>query len=908
MLLSPPATPQEFVLPNGLKVVLIPAPAAPVATIMIVYRVGSRDEAVGYTGSSHLLEHMLFKGTPSYNRQNGRAFADIMNEIGATKNATTWLDRTNYFETVPAGYLEFAIELEADRMRHAFVADADRRSEMTVVRNELERNDNNHARVLDAALVATAFREHPYHHPTIGWRTDVEGVSTDRLRELYDTYYHPNNATVFVLGDFDEARAREAIDARFSALPRSARPIPDVYTSEPPQAGERTVVLKRPGDTTILAYAFHTPAAFGQTSVLSRAALDARAARDLDAGDGYALDVLARVLGRGRASRLSRALVDGGLALDVAAWNWGSRDPGLFQIVVNVRPGAAVDDVRRELDRVLADLAATGPDAVEVERAQNQIAVARAFARDGTLALAQRLAEFEAVGSWRLDEREIDAVRAVTPDAVRDAVNRYLHEDNRTTGTLVPGTPKVFDVPPFEPLASNGAPSASVASEPLPAPRAMRDVRFADRIARGVLPNGIAWRYVATPQNDTVHVRGILPAGSAYAPGRPMLATVVADLLARGTQSHPRAVLEERLERAGVRRAYSVDGNAAYGYDPLAFRFVGACTLDRLPLLLETLAEELREPAFDERELALVKSELAGSLRLARTNTTFRAAQRFLQLAYEPGDPNDAPDVDALLADVEAIDLDAVRAYHANVVLGAIPLVSGAGAAPDGAFAAMLGEAFASVPIRTGAERPLPTVRSRAPRAVRERIDLERKANVDIVLGRPTTLVRASDDFLAASLANGILGQSTLSSRLGLRLRDREGLTYGVTSSFLAAGRIPGPWRINVSVNPTNVERAIASALDVMTAYATQGPTAREIVAQRNSMAGQLHVSLATSGGIAAQLERMAYYELPDDYVDAYRERLEAIERADVEAAIVKYLGPNDLIVTAAGTFTESPK
>jgi len=212
MLTSPLAVPSESFLANGLKVVLVPAAAAPVVTVMVLYRVGARNEAVGYTGSSHLLEHMLFKGTPKNNRRNGRAFADIMNEIGASKNATTWIDRTNYFETVPSGYLDFALELEADRMRGAFIADDDRRSEMSVVRNELERNDNNSARVLGAAVVATAFREHPYHHPTIGWRTDVEGVSTARLRELYDTFYHPDNATLFVVGDFDETSARASIE------------------------------------------------------------------------------------------------------------------------------------------------------------------------------------------------------------------------------------------------------------------------------------------------------------------------------------------------------------------------------------------------------------------------------------------------------------------------------------------------------------------------------------------------------------------------------------------------------------------------------------------------------------------------------------------------------------------------
>jgi zinc protease len=911
-MLSTAALPaHEYVLDNGLKVVLVSAAAAPVATLLVVYRVGARNEAVGYTGSSHLLEHMLFKGTPKNNRRNGRAFADVMNEIGAAKNATTWIDRTNYFETVPSGFLDLAIEMEADRMRSAFIADADRRSEMTVVRNELERNDNNTARVLSSAVVATAFREHPYHHPTIGWRTDVEGVPTERLRELYDTYYHPNNATAFVVGDFDAQRTRETIERYFGALPRAAHAIPDVHTEEPPQAGERSVVVKRPGDTAIVAFAYHTPAAFGQRSVLSSAALTARTS-DANArheNDSYALDVLSRILGRGRTSRLSRALVDTGLALDVSAWNWASRDPGLFQVVANVRPGVAAADVRGEIERVLEAMANDGPEPAEIERARTQIDVQRAFARDGTLGLAQRLGEFEAVGSWRLDDDYLEQLRDVTVERVRDVARAYVHEDNRTVGMLVPGTAKTFDVVAFEPVEARPPADEPVEAAPLAAPREQRSAPFETRIAGGVAANGLGWRYVENRENPTVHLRGLLAAGAAYAPESPLLPAIVAEMLSRGTRSQARRDIEERLERAGVRRGYSVDDDAGGGYDALAFRFAVACTTADLPLALETLAEELREPRFDEAELALVKSEFAGSLRLARTSTHWRSSQRFLQLAYEDGDPNAGHDVDALLAGVEAIGVADVRSYWTRRVLAVPPLVSAAGAPDAATFGRLLETTLGEVPFASRV-RPAEgrvTVHARPARDERSEIELERKSNVDIIIGRATTLVRADDDYLAATIGNGILGQSTLSSRLGLRLRDREGLTYGVTSAFLGAGKVPGPWRIGVSVNPANVERAIASALAVLEQYATHGPTEREIVQQRNSMAGSQAVALATNAGIAAQLERMAYYALPGDYVDRYRERLEAISRAEVALAAARYFAPSALIVAAAGSFTPAP-
>ncbi|HYG79861.1 MAG TPA: pitrilysin family protein, partial [Pyrinomonadaceae bacterium] len=268
---------REYRLDNRMKVLLVENRVAPVATVMVLYRVGSRNEAVGYTGSTHLLEHMMFKGTPTFNKERNTQIAATLQKIGAAFNATTWYDRTNYFETVPSDQLELAIKLEADRMRNSLIADADRQSEMTVVRNELERGQNEPSEVLDEAVYAAAFREHPYHHPTIGWRADVEGVPTSRLKEFYDTFYHPNNATTIVVGDFDREEALDLIVKHFGAYPSSPAPIPEVYTDEPEQQGERRLVIRRAGELAIVQVAFHAPAVLGQMTVLSNEELARRA-------------------------------------------------------------------------------------------------------------------------------------------------------------------------------------------------------------------------------------------------------------------------------------------------------------------------------------------------------------------------------------------------------------------------------------------------------------------------------------------------------------------------------------------------------------------------------------------------------------------------------------------------------
>jgi zinc protease len=428
---------REYGLANGLKLLLVENRVAPVVTVLVVYRVGSRNEAVGHTGATHLLEHMLFKGTPTFNKRAGTQIAATLQRIGADYNATTWYDRTNYFETVPSDAIELAVRLEADRMRNSFIADEDRRSEMTVVRNELERGQNEPALVLDESVYATAFREHPYHHPTIGWRSDVENVPTARLKEFYDTFYHPNNATAVIVGEFERASTLELVGKYFGALPPSPSPIPEVYTDEPRQQGERRVVVRRAGELPLVQVAFRTPAALGHTNVLSNAELAGRASDPPEENDTYPLAVLAAALAGGVTSRLYQALVETELAVSVDARGDQFRDPGLFNVYATVAPGvepARVEGViHTELRRVGSDL---GED--ELKKAKRQIAAHVAYERDGTHNVAVQLSEAEAVADWRFYNSYARSVARVTAEGVRRMAAAYFEEDNRTVGHFVP--------------------------------------------------------------------------------------------------------------------------------------------------------------------------------------------------------------------------------------------------------------------------------------------------------------------------------------------------------------------------------------------------------------------------------------------------------------------------------------
>jgi zinc protease len=403
---------------NDLKVLIVPRRAAPVAALMVVYRVGSRNEAVGHTGSAHLLEHMLFKGTPTYNKKNGTQIAAVLQKQGAVFNADTWFDRTRYYEMLPSDQLELAVHLEADRMRNSFIADEDRQSEMTVVRNEMERGENEPSRILDERVWAMAFREHPYHHPTIGWRSDVEGVPTSQLKEFYDTYYHPNNATAIVVGDFDEQAALDLIAKHFGTVPRSPQPIPPMYTTEPQQEGEVRFKLRRAGQLGLIELAWHIPKATH--------------------ADTAALTLLDNILTAGVTSRLYQALVETQIAVEESAQAYQFIDPGLFTIDVTLRPGIEHAEAERVVLEVLERLKTEDVTDKELQKAKNIILTQLIYLRDSPFGVVSALGESEGVADWRLYVDLPKLVEAVTPADIRRVVNTYFTEDNRTVGWFIP--------------------------------------------------------------------------------------------------------------------------------------------------------------------------------------------------------------------------------------------------------------------------------------------------------------------------------------------------------------------------------------------------------------------------------------------------------------------------------------
>ncbi len=406
---------------NGLTVLLLPEAAAPVATFMVTYRVGSRHEGAGLTGATHLLEHLMFKGTERFNKDLGTSIFSVLQRVGAEMNATTWYDRTNYYELVPNEHLPLAIEIEADRMRGARVRDEDLADERTVVLNELDRGENEPIRKLLHAVFATAYFAHPYGHPVIGWRSDVENVTAEGLRHFYDTYYWPQNATVSVIGQFDKKEALDLIEEGFGSLaagPDDIRELPDITTREPDQIGERRVVVKQTGQLGMVLLAWKAPAGLDE--------------------DADALDVLAQILSGGKSSRLYRQLTDTGLTTHAGAFFPRLRDPGLFSIYSMLTPGTTHEDVEAAMRKAAAEVVQEGVTEAELTRARRQVVADEAYGRDGPQAVAARLNEAIAVGDWTLFTEYRQRIEAVTPEAIQAAAERVFVNDRLTVGWYVP--------------------------------------------------------------------------------------------------------------------------------------------------------------------------------------------------------------------------------------------------------------------------------------------------------------------------------------------------------------------------------------------------------------------------------------------------------------------------------------
>ena len=854
---------------NGLRVLLKQDNTAPVATFMATYEVGSRNEAIGYTGSTHLLEHLMFKGSRKFNTKKGNSVFQTLQSLGARMNATTWLDRTNYFAVLPSEHLETLIEIEADRMRSAYIKEEDRQSEMTVVRNEFERGQNSPSGVLDENIWATAYQAHPYHHSTIGWKEDIENVSIERLKEFYDTFYWPNNATAIAIGDFTEADALSMIKKHFGKIRKSTKPIPEVYTAEPKQEGIRTITLKRAGQQGIVGVAHKTPSATNP--------------------DAAAFMVLSSILSSGKNSRFYKNITDKGLTTSVYIWDSLFRDPGLFTVYANLSPDVDHKTVEEAIVNEYEKIKKDGVSEEEVKRAQSQLIASMKFSQDGSYAVASGLNEAIASGDWTLYTTYGDKIGAVTKEDIKKIVNKYFLEDLSTIGYFVP-------------LGSGGqgqkpATSAKELKKMKQKHFSTEEELLSSKIIDTEPVKGIR---LLTLKRGTgvVTMRGSMLGGDIYSTKNNRTADMVAAMLDQGTTNMSKFEISEKLESAGARLSF-FNGQARVG-------FSGKFLSDDTNMVIGLLADQLKNPLFSKDELEKSKKRQIAGYKRSKESTRGNAMNDMLQAFYGSDHQNSPTNPDRAIEQIKKLTSEDLKDYHSkNYGLGSMVLVV-VGDVDHVKMENLIKQSFdewKQSPLKNKEEQK--TGNKVANKAY---VTMEDKTSTDFVVGTALGIDRYHPDYLPLYLATHTLG-GNFSARLMQTVRVKEGLTYGINSALSGFGNSnDGYWMVGGTFSPKLLSKGESSTLREIKKWAEGGITQKELDVTKSTLIGGFQVGFDTTGGLAGGILNAAVVHNDLTYLDSYPNMLQSITLDRVNSAISKYISFDGLYQVAAGTIDKDGK
>lgn len=874
---------------NDMPILLIPDRSAPVISFMVVYHVGSRNEAPGNTGSAHLLEHMIFnKSTENFGKAKGhKTFQEVLYEAGAdfsSTNMTTWYDRMNGYSTLPSDKLELAMRIEADRLGRGLILDSERQSEMSVVRNEYEIGENNPYNALEGAVIAAAIVAHPYHWDTIGYRSDIEGVTTEKLREHYKNFFHPNNSEAILVGDFDVETALRLFDREFGQFQRSKNPIPQVITVEPPQQGERRVTVRRPSPLRIV-----------EIGYTRAGALDP---------DFIPLEVLSTILGEGISSRLYKSLVEQRLATDVNSGNYTLRDPYPILFTATVAAESDSQKVEEAMKATLYDVAKNGVTADEVKRAQQQIEVAVTRSREGAYRYASALGEAVASANWKWFIDYTDNISRVTPADVQRVAAKYLRPDNATVGWFLPAgdeTPAAVAAAKAAPTSPASAAATAPAAKKAVAPKvgtAPTASSFAARTVRKVLANGVIVDVVENHNVPTVAIQALIIGGDSSAPaGKPAVPMLTAAMVQRGTKSRTKQEIADLLASRGA----NLNINTTL-FDTTVI--ANGMSRDS-NLLLEIMADQLRNPIFPADELTKAKSETRSNVLRNAENTTTRAIERLSQNVFAANHPYRAAGHEAMTANIDTLTVDDLRAYHAQRYVGAATVIAVVGDVDAKRTIAHIEKLFAGMP--KGARPAVLAERTTAGEAKREVVSMPGKANMTFVIGEASGLRRNDPEYEAALIANAALGQSALSSRIGKRVRDTEGLSYSLASRFANTDLNDGLFQAVVNVAPPNLSKALKSTREEIAKYVREGANDEEIAVAKSFFSGNYRVGLGTNSGVAAALTTAEKFGHGPKYLDEYPARIQRVTKEEVNAVIKARLHPEKLHLVVAGDIQEPP-
>ena len=874
----------EYRLANGLQLLLVPDNSKPSTTVNLTLQVGSRHENYGETGMAHLLEHLIFKGTPT----TRNVWAEFTKR-GLRANGTTSFDRTNYFAsfTENDANLRWYLTWLADALVNSFIAKEDLASEMTVVRNEMEMGENSPSRVLLQRTLAGMYDWHNYGKSVIGARSDVENVDIGRLQAFYRQYYQPDNGTLIVAGRFDTARVLGIVAESFGRIARPARTLQPHYTLDPAQDGERVVNVRRVGGAPFLFMAHHAPPGAH--------------------ADFAAVSLLTQVLGDTPGGRLHKRLVDRQLAAAAFGFPWALAEPGPFIVGAQLAPGQDVERVRAEMAQALEAIAGPEPvTAEELERARTQWINQWEKGFSDPEVIGTELSEAIALGDWRLYFLQRDQVRRATLADVQRVAAERLRPTNRTVAIYRPvSEPQRAPAPAKVDVAAlvkdyKGDPNVALAeafdATPANLDRRSQTATLASGMKVLLLPKGTRGR--------AVQARLTLRYGDVDSlAGRRPQDDFVAALLAKGGGGLSRQQIADRFDQLRADVGWQA-GDQGLVVSVQTVR-------EHLPATIELIGRLVRQPAFAEPALEEVRRQWLASLEESRKEPSAVIAEALARRAnpYPPNDWRYAPTFDEREGRLKAMTLAQVNDFHRrfySAQAGEFAAVGDLDApavrrALEVAFGDWRQPAAGAQPYR---RVPRPLVPVEAGQIVLKTPD---KQNANLLAHLPMPVNDTHADHVPLTLANWIVGLGG-TSRLWTRIREKEGLSYDVRSAVQWSSHEPNSrWVASAIFAPGNRAKVEAAWREELGRATRDGFTQAELDEAKSALLNFRRLARAQDDVVASQAANNLYLGRRFAFAQQIDDRIAAATLADVNAAWRRHFDLARAAVAWGGDFDAKP-
>ncbi|WP_406842955.1 M16 family metallopeptidase [Flavobacterium soyae] len=872
---------KEYSLNNGLKVLLIPDASQSNMVVNIVYNVGSRNEGYGEKGMAHLLEHMLFKST-----KNLGDIKKMLSDKGGNANGTTWFDRTNYYEVFPSSdeNLKWSIEMEADRMINSTILQTDLDKEFSVVRNEFEIGENNPDGVLQDRILSSAYLWHNYGNSTIGSKEDIERVKANTLRVFYEKYYQPDNSTLIIAGKFDEQKALQYVGQYFGAIPRPKRVLDKTYTIEPVQDGEKYVELKRAGDSKNVGALYHT------VSYADK--------------DYAAIDALGEILTADPSGYLYKTLVETQKVSNIYFWQPSVRDASFIYFGVAVPNDkdvyATKDIVRSELDKITT----TKYTDQDVSRAKAKIIKQIEAVKNNTISYAINLTEIIGAGDYRLGYLYRDAVEKLTKEDIQRVAEKYFRPNNRTVGVFIPSKDEVrvkANEYTDEQLLALTKDYKGKALEKEAAPFEASIKNLKQNLVEGKLTNGIKYGLIKKEiKGGKIQASFKFPVSNEKdLTGKNDIAGILAQLLKTGTKTQTKEQIQDKLDQ--------LKSSINFNFSRQTLSVSVNTYKEHFKEVMGILADLLANSTFPENELTKTISEYNTYLESSLNDPQAVAFTELSRITtkYPKGSIFYTPTIQEQIDAFKKIKQAEIVDFYTNVLGGNNGIGSVVGDLDVKTTGEILENTFGKWNSKSKYELAQPAYFET--QKLDKDIITPDKENA-VALGRISfKMDRKNPDYPAFVMANEILGSGGfLSARIPMRLREKEGISYGAGSFIdVPITNDAAAWTYYAFLNPTKKNAVETAAKEEIAKALKDGFTAEELKSNLVSWQNERKTRLGVDNTLMELVNTYLQYGIALDDYDQLETKVKALKVDEVNKVLKKYLTLDKMTSIYAGDFNK---